>query len=105
MPENKGNEELGRYFTSDNALPSIRVIVKSVYTNVFGYLGERFTGGHDKFHLLRTEYMASEIETMEAQLTKPKYQLDGVDSVLAVCGTRQMEQVIVEEQIQMFSHC
>jgi hypothetical protein len=93
LQANKDDEEIKWYFSDDDALPSIRVIVDSIYTNIFGYLGERFTEGHDKLHALRTERMAVEIETMKAQLTKPKYQLDDVDSVLAVCGTRQMELV------------
>ncbi|KIM78706.1 hypothetical protein PILCRDRAFT_10927 [Piloderma croceum F 1598] len=91
LQANKDDDEIKWYFFDNDALPSIRVIVDSIYTNIFGYLGERFTEGHDKLHALRTERMTVEIETMKAQLTKPKYQLNDVDSVLAVCGTRQME--------------
>lgn len=103
LQANKDDEEILWYFEEDEALPSIRVIVESIYTNVFGYLGERFTEGHDKLHALRTERMVAEIETMKAQLIKPKYQLDDVDSVLAVCGTKQMELVSRRHRFKYFS--
>ena len=104
LQANKDDEEIQWYFDEDEALPSIRVIVNSIYTNVFGYLGERFTEGHDKLHALRTERMVAEMETMKAQLIKPKYQLDDVDSVLAVCGTRQIE-LVSRKQSQIFFRC
>jgi len=95
VPANK--EYLEWYYTDKEGLPAIRLIVDSIYTNVLGYHGERFAGGSERLHALRSERMASEIESMKSQLSKPKYQLDDEDSVLAVCGTQQMELVSVED--------
>lgn len=81
----------GYYTDTDEGLPAIRLIVESIYTNVLEYHSERFTEGNERLHTLRGERMAAEIESMKGQLSKPKYQLDDVASVLAVCGTRQME--------------
>jgi len=94
VPANK--EYLEWYYNNEEGLPAIRIIVESIYTNVLGYHGERFAGGNEKLHELRSERMVAQMESMKSQLSKPKYQLDDEDSVLAVCGTQQMELVSVE---------
>jgi hypothetical protein len=95
VPANK--EYLEWYYENEEGLPAIILIVDSIYTNVLGYHGERFASGSERLHELRSERMASEIESMKSQLSKPKYQLDDEDSVLAVCGTQQMELVSIED--------
>jgi hypothetical protein len=96
MPDNK--EHLEWYYNDkEEGLPAIRLIVESIYTNILEYHSERFTDGNEKLHTLRGERMAAEIQSMKALLSKPKYQLDDVASVSAVCGTRQMELVCRED--------
>lgn len=95
LPANK--EHLKWYYTDRDALPAIRIIVESIYTDVLSYHSERFTEGNERLHTLRSERMAFQIESLKARLLKPKYQLDDVDSVLAVCGTNQMELVSVKD--------
>lgn len=89
LPQNKGFLE---WQFGEEGLPEISTIVESIYTDTLGYHGERGTEGSEKLHELRSERMTSEIESMKAQLAPPKYQLDDMASVLAVCG-RQIELV------------
>jgi len=69
-PKNK--DSLAHYY-SDNCLKDIRRIVDSIHTNVLEYHSEYFPEGRDELHALRTACMASEIDTMKAQLRGPKY--------------------------------
>lgn len=82
-----------KWYFGDRGLTEITDIIDSIYTDTLGYHGERGTEANDKLHALRSERMSSEIDAMRAQLIKPKYQLEDVTSVLAVCGTPQIELV------------
>jgi hypothetical protein len=95
--ENPNKEHLDWYFTNEEGLTAIRLIVESIYTNILSYHSERFTDGNERLHTLRTELMDSEIQAMKDKLAKPKYQLDDIESVQAICGTRQLEQVGTED--------
>jgi len=97
LPENK--EHLETYFGDREYLPAIRLIIDSIYTHTLDYHGERFAEGNERLHALRTERMASEIETMKALLAKPKYQFDDPASVSAVCGSKQMELVGTKDAV------
>lgn len=100
LPQNK--EHLEGYFGEDG-IPTIRIIVASLYTGVLGYHSERSGEGNEQLHRLRVERMAHETATMKQQLSKPKYQLDSSDAISAVCGTKQME--IVSLLLCFCQHC
>ena len=98
-PANK--KYLGHYY-SDDCFQDIRRIVESIRVYILGYHSEYFMEGRGELHALRTERYTSEVETMKAQLQKPKYRLDSWESVLAICGSQQMEQVGAEDADSRF---
>ncbi|KZP29523.1 hypothetical protein FIBSPDRAFT_193959 [Athelia psychrophila] len=85
-------EYIAQYFGESNeGLDMMGTIVNSIYTNTLSYHTERNADDNDKLHLLRSEAMNHEIGAMKTQLAAPKYQLDDLNAVFAVCGTSQLE--------------
>lgn len=72
----------------------MRLLVKSLYSQTLGYLGEEHDV-NETLEKLRLEKQVSEIKAMKVQLQKLKYQLDGRETVAAICRSQQIEVVSV----------
>ncbi|KAF7980229.1 hypothetical protein HWV62_39349 [Athelia sp. TMB] len=88
LPQNKQYLE---YYFGEDGLTKISSIYESIHTDVLTYHAERSTDPNDKLHQLRTEAMKRDIEAMKLRLVAPKYQLDDLHAVFAVCRSSQLE--------------